>query len=55
MTPRKDGVFQATVALERACSYRFRYLHDNERWENCWSEDYIPSDYGTDNSVVTTW
>jgi hypothetical protein len=55
MTPCKDGVFQATFALERARSYRFRYLNDTEHWENRWADDYLPGDYDTDDSVVTTW
>jgi 1,4-alpha-glucan branching enzyme len=55
MTRRKDGTFQATVTLDTERSYRFRYLLDGERWENDWAaDDYVPNDYGGDDSVVTT-
>jgi len=51
MTRRKDGTFQATVTLETERSY----LLDSERWENDWAaDDYVPNDYGGDDSVVTT-
>jgi 1,4-alpha-glucan branching enzyme len=55
MTRREDGTFQATVTLDTGRSYRFRYLLDGERWENDWAaDDYVPNEYGGDDSVVTT-
>lgn len=55
MTRRKDGTFHATVTLEMDRSYRFRYLLDGERWENDWAaDDYVPNEYGGDDSVVET-
>jgi 1,4-alpha-glucan branching enzyme len=50
----KDGSFSATVSLEPGQSYRFRYLLDNERWENDWDADaYVANQYGTEDSLIT--
>ena len=50
---RKDGRFSTTLTLERGRSYRFRYLLDNERWENDFAADaYVPNEFGSDDSVV---
>jgi 1,4-alpha-glucan branching enzyme len=55
MTRRADGSFRVTVGLETGRSYRFRYLFDGERWENDWAaDDYVPNEFGGDDSVVTT-
>ncbi len=49
----KDGSFSATVSLTPGKAYRFRYLLDQERWENDWEADaYLPNSYGEDDSVV---
>ncbi|MDX2302024.1 MAG: DUF4332 domain-containing protein [Microscillaceae bacterium] len=55
MKPGKDGVFKADLELETGRDYEFRYLIDNERWENDWSADkYVPSPFlGIENSVVS--
>lgn len=53
MTRRKDGRFSTTVSLEAGKEYRFRYLLDNETWENDWSADrYVPNTFGTEDSIV---
>jgi 1,4-alpha-glucan branching enzyme len=54
MKRRKDGSFEATVNLETGRDYQFRYLLDNNAWENDDSADkYVRSPYGdSDNSVV---
>jgi 1,4-alpha-glucan branching enzyme len=50
---RKDGRFTTTLTLETGHSYRFRYLLDNERWENDFTADaYVPNEFGSDDSVV---
>lgn len=55
MTRHKDGTFHATIALDSERTYRFRYLLDGTRWENDWAaDDYVPNEYGGDDSVVTT-
>ncbi len=53
MKEKKDGTFYTALTLESGKEYQFRYLLDNERWENDWSADaYAPSEMGTENSVV---
>ena len=52
MKPTKSG-YTAALELEAGRNYQFRYLIDNEKWENDWAADgYVPSPYGVDNSVV---
>lgn len=50
----KEGLFSITVTLQQGNEYEFRYLVDDERWENDWAADrYTPSNFGNcDNSVV---
>ena len=53
MKPLKNGSFKTTVDLEVGKEYQFRYLIDDEKWENDWEADkYEASPYGTENSVV---
>jgi hypothetical protein len=50
---RDDDGFSLTIELARGRAYRFRYLLDGNRWENCWSADmYVPNSYGSEDSVV---
>jgi 1,4-alpha-glucan branching enzyme len=50
-----DGGFRRTIVLEVGRQYRFRYVIDGERWVNAWdADDYLPNDYGGDDSVVRT-
>lgn len=50
----KDGKFSVTLDLEKGKSYQFRYVIDNEVWENDWKADaYVPNNLTFDeNSVV---
>ena len=49
---RKDGSFAATLRLAPG-RYKFRYLLDEERWENDWVADsYEPNEHGSDDSVI---
>lgn len=49
---RKDGSFAATLRLAPG-RYRFRYLLDEQRWENDWVADgYEPNEHGSDDSVI---
>ena len=50
----KTGVFKGTVKLESGKEYQFRYLIDEEKWENDWSADsYAPNGLTfEENSVV---
>ena len=41
------------VLLGAGRTYRFRYLLDDERWENDWEADsYVPNEFGGDDSVL---
>jgi len=52
---KKKNEFQGETELESGQRHEFRYLTDNERWENDWQADeYCPSPYGCDNSVLIT-
>ena len=49
---RKDGSFAATLRLAPG-RYKFRYLLDEQRWENDWVADsYEPNEHGSDDSVI---
>lgn len=52
----KDGSFSVKIELEAGKEYQFRYLLDDQRWENDWNADkYVPAPYSNaDNSVVVT-
>ena len=53
MKKLKDGSFSVTVSLESGQSYRFRYLLNNDRWENDWEADqYLPNELGSEDSLV---
>jgi 1,4-alpha-glucan branching enzyme len=48
-----EGGFSLTLALDAGRAYRFRYLLDDQRWENDWAADaYLPNSFGGDDSVV---
>ena len=52
---KKDKVFRTKVRLPKNETFSFRYLLDNQKWENDHKADqYIPNSFGSDNSVVTT-
>lgn len=54
LAKQKDGSFKASVELEKGRSYEYRFLINDEKWENDWAaEAYVPTPYGTYNSVVT--
>ncbi len=53
MKKLKDGSFSLTISLDAGQSYRFRYLLDNERWENDWDADaYVANQYGAEDSLL---
>ena len=54
MKKLKNGDFTQTVNLPAEAEYQFRYLLDDESWENDWEADaYSPSPVSfDDNSVV---
>jgi 1,4-alpha-glucan branching enzyme len=43
----------AEIVIRTGRTYRFRYLIDNERWQNDWAADsYEPNEFGGDDSVL---
>ena len=50
----KNGTFKITIDLPLGQEYQYRYLVDNNIWQNDWDADkYVPSPYcDTENSVV---
>jgi len=56
MQKLKSGDWSLTLDLKPKREYQFRYLIDNQQWENDWQADkYIQSPYSdTENSVVMT-
>ena len=50
----KTGTFKITIDLPCGKEYQYRYLVDNNIWENDWAADkYVHSPYhDSDNSVV---
>jgi len=55
MKKLKNGDFTQTLDLPTDHEYQFRYLLDDDHWENDWHADrYIPSPVAeSDNSVVS--
>lgn len=54
-TPMKRGKEEYTAVLELPTGrrYEYRYLIDNEKWENDWkADDYTPTHLGVYNSIV---
>ncbi|MEP7703676.1 isoamylase early set domain-containing protein [Paraglaciecola sp. 25GB23A] len=54
MKKLKDGSFTTTVELNKDAKYQFRYLLNDQEWENDWAADeYLPSPISfAENSVV---
>lgn len=53
MKQRKDGRFSTTVSMTAGRSYRFKYLVDNQRWENDWAADsYVANEFGSEDSLL---
>ncbi|MCY7293955.1 isoamylase early set domain-containing protein [Alteromonas sp. a30] len=54
MKKLKNGNFTATIDLEVGREYQFRYLLDDNEWENDWEADAYMSSPASfdDNSVV---
>jgi hypothetical protein len=50
----KNGSFSTIVSLPKDAKYQFRYLLDDDQWENDWNADaYITSPMSfEDNSVL---
>ena len=54
LSKSSDG-FTGQLELEPGQRYEFRYCIDNKEWDNDWmADEYVPSPFGVDNSVVIT-
>lgn len=52
---KKTKSFKTKVRLPKGGIFHFRYLLNNNEWENDSKADqYLPNEFGSDNSVVTT-
>ncbi|PKI17958.1 isoamylase early set domain-containing protein [Colwellia sp. 12G3] len=52
---KKTQSFKTKLRLPKGGTFHFRYLLNNTEWENDDKADqYLPNDFGSDNSVVTT-
>ncbi len=52
---KKHKAFRAKVRLPKDANYQFRYLVNNQIWQNDHQADrYLLNSFGTDNSVVCT-
>jgi 1,4-alpha-glucan branching enzyme len=50
-----DGGWSAAVTLDAGRTYQYRYFANGLEWHNDWAADaYVPNEYGSDNSVVST-
>ncbi len=53
MRKLKSGDFSVTISLETGRSYRYRYLLDDENWDNDWeAEAYVENKFGTEDSLI---
>jgi len=52
---QKNKTFRTKVRLPKGKQYHFRYLLNEQEWENDYAADrYIANAFGTENSVVIT-
>ena len=52
---KKTQSFKTKVRLPKGGAFHFRYLLNDTEWENDDKADqYLPNDFGSDNSVVQT-
>lgn len=53
---KKLKTFRTKVRLPKDGDFHFRYLLNDTEWENDSAADnYLPNEFGTDNSVVSTY
>ena len=51
---RKDGSFSLTLSINAGKEYRFRYLLDDNQWENDeQADDYVWNIFGTKDAVLS--
>lgn len=53
---KKLKTFRTKIRLPKDSDFHFRYFIDNSEWENDHAADkYLPNEFGTENSVVSTY
>lgn len=53
---KKDKVFRTRVRLPKNAEFHFRYLINQQEWDNDFAADaYYPNQFGSDNSIVNTF
>ena len=53
---KKDRVFYTKVRLPNKSQYQYRYLINDQKWENDEAADsYVTNEFGSDNSIVQTY
>lgn len=51
---KASKAFRTKVRLPKESSFAFRYLLDDVEWENDYQADqYLPNDFGSEDSIVT--
>jgi 1,4-alpha-glucan branching enzyme len=52
---KKTKSFKTKVRLPKGRAFHFRYLLNSTEWENDYNADqYLPNEFGSENSVVHT-
>ncbi|MBA6390654.1 isoamylase early set domain-containing protein [Colwellia sp. BRX10-3] len=52
---KKSQSFKTKLRLPKGGVFHFRYLLNDSEWENDYQADqYLPNEFGTENSVVST-
>ena len=52
---KKTKSFKTKIRLPKGGVFHFRYLLNDSEWENDYEADqYLPNDFGSENSVVST-
>ncbi|WP_462158287.1 isoamylase early set domain-containing protein [Pseudoalteromonas sp. GB56] len=53
---KKDQTFRTKLRLPKDSEFHFRYLINDEQWDNDHKADaYVANGFGSDNSVVSTF
>ena len=54
MVKRKDGSYSITLSIPSGSEYRFRYLLDNQQWENdTQADNYRWNAYGSKDAILS--
>lgn len=52
---KKNKLFSKKIRLPKGATFQFRYLINDEIWENdAAADDYVRNSFGSDNSLIST-